>query len=223
LPRDLRVHAGGSFLAILSGPISRDGRNASNATPWSFSLEELMETRQKRRESSERVRGERREGDALGIAEALKRHGRISLRVHGTSMLPWVRPGDIALTRKISSENVRCGDVVLFRREDHLLVHRIVEKRGSLDVAPLLSKGDAHPASDGIVGEQELLGRVVRIYRGGQRINLDAPGQLALGVFISQLSLYSRFWYPLAKFAAIVTRPARRVLKALHISGAAIR
>lgn len=182
-----------------------------------------METRPERRKSSERIRGERRAGDALRIADALKRRGRISLRVHGTSMLPWVRPGDIALIRLISSENVRCGDVVLFRREEHLLVHRIVEKRGSIDAAELFSKGDAHPASDGVVGEQELLGRVVRIYRGGHRINLDAPGQLALGVFISQLSLYSRFWYPLAKFAAIVTRPARRVLKALHISSAPIR
>jgi signal peptidase I len=182
-----------------------------------------METRLERRKSPDHVRGERRAGDALRIAEALKRRGRISLRVHGTSMLPWVRPGDIALIRMISGENVRCGDVVLFRREDHLFVHRIVEKRGSLDAAELLSKGDAQPASDGVVGEQELLGRVVRIYRDGRRINLDAPVQLALGVFISQLSLHSRFWYPLAKFAAIVTRPARRVMKALHISSAAVR
>jgi signal peptidase I len=182
-----------------------------------------MESRSKPRESSECVRGERREGDVLCIADALKSRGRISLRVHGTSMLPWVRPGDIAFVRKISSEHVRCGDIVLFRREDHLFVHRIVENRGSLDAAELLSKGDAHPASDGIVEEQELLGRVVRIYRGGQRINLDAPAQLALGVLISQLSLYSRFWYPLAKFAAMVTRPARRAMKALHIPGAAIR
>ncbi|HET9995123.1 MAG TPA: S24 family peptidase [Candidatus Acidoferrum sp.] len=182
-----------------------------------------METRLERRKSPDHVRGERRAGDALRIADALKRRGRISLRVHGTSMLPWVRPGDIALIRMVSGENVRCGDVVLFRREDHLFVHRIVEKRGSLDAAELLSKGDAQPASDGVVGEQELLGRVVRIYRGGRRINLDTPVQLALGVFISQLSLHSRFWYPLAKFAAIVTRPARRVMKALHISSAAVR
>jgi signal peptidase I len=182
-----------------------------------------METRPERRKSSEHTRGERRASDAARIAEALKRRRRISLRVHGTSMLPWVRPGDIALIRMISRENVRCGDVVLFRRQDHLFVHRIVEKRGSLDAAELLSKGDAHPASDGVIGEQELLGRVVRIYRGGRRINLDAPSQLALGVFISQLSLHSRFWYSLAKFAAIVTRPARRVMKALHLSNAVIR
>ena len=182
-----------------------------------------MEIRKDQEKKTDRVGGERRADDALRIADALKRHGRISLRVHGTSMQPWMRSKDIALIRKISIENVRCGDVVLFRRENHLFVHRIVEKRGSLNAAQLLSKGDAHPTSDGVVQEQELLGRVMRIYRKGRRIDLDAPRQLALGLFISQLSLHSRFWYSAAKFAAVVTRPVRRVINALHISSAAVR
>jgi hypothetical protein len=170
-----------------------------------------------------RIGGERRADDALRIAGALKQRGRISLRVHGASMQPWVRPKDIALIRQISIENVRCGDVVLFRRENHLFVHRIVERRGSLNASQLFSKGDAHPTSDGVVQEKELLGRVMRIYRNGRRIDLDAPRQLALGLFISQLSQHSRFWYPLAKFAAVMTRPVRRLMNALHISGAEAR
>jgi signal peptidase I len=182
-----------------------------------------VENRKEQGKKLKRVGGERRADDVQQIAGALKRHGRISLRVHGTSMQPWMRPKDIALIRKISIENVRCGDVVLFRRENHLLVHRIVEKRGSPNAAQLFSKGDAHPTSDGAVQEQELLGRVVRIYRGGRRIDLDAPRQLALGLFISQLSLHSRFWYPLAKFAAMVTRPVRRLISALHVSDAPVR
>jgi hypothetical protein len=182
-----------------------------------------MESRKDQASKKNRIGGERRSDDALRIAGALKRRGRISLRVHGTSMQPWVRPKDIALIRKISMENVRCGDVVLFRRENHLFVHRIVEKRGSLNSSQLFSKGDAHPTSDGVVLEQELLGRVIRIYRNGRRIDLDAPRQLALGLFISQLSLHSRFWYPIAKFAAVMTRPARRLMNALLTSSAAVR
>jgi hypothetical protein len=162
--------------------------------------------------------GERRNGDAGKIAAALQRRGRISLRVQGTSMLPWVRPGDIARIRKVSTDAIRCGDVVLFRRKDHLFVHRIIEKSGSLDAAEFRAKGDAHPTCDGMVEKQELLGRVVRLYRRGRRIDLDAPGQLALGLLISQLSLRSRFWYPLARLAAIVTRPVRRLLHALQPS-----
>src|ERR1700674_2335741 len=110
-----------------------------------------MQATANRREETKRVGGERRAGDSARIADALKRRGRIALRVQGASMLPWVRPQDITLIRRTSMENVRCGDVVLFRRENHLFVHRIVKKRGSLDAAQLLSKGDAHPASDGVV------------------------------------------------------------------------
>jgi len=176
-----------------------------------------MQATANRREETKRIGGERRAGDGPRIVEALKRRGRIALRVQGTSMLPWVRPRDIALIRQTPMENVRCGDVVLFRRENDLFVHRIVKKQGSLEAARLLSKGDAHPTTDGLLEEQELLGRVVRIYRNGRRIDLDAPGQLALGLFISQLSLHSRFWYPAARFVAIATRPARRWLHAFHV------
>lgn len=183
-----------------------------------------MENRQTQRKRSDGIGGERRADDAARIAAALAKRGYVSMRVHGTSMLPWVRPGNIALVRQISMENVRCGDIVLFRRDTHLFVHRIVEKRGSLETAQLFSKGDAHPTSDGPVGEEQLLGRVVRIYKkDAERIDLDAPGQLALGLLISKLSLHSRYWYPLAKFVAMVTRPARRVLQGLRPSNAAVR
>jgi signal peptidase I len=167
--------------------------------------------------------GERRNGNTAEITAALQRRGHISLRVQGASMLPWVRPGDIARIQKVSMDAIRCGDLVLFRRENRLFVHRIIEKGGAMDAAAFRAKGDAHPTCDGIVEQQELLGRVVRIFRRGRRIDLDAPGQIALGLLISQLSLRSRFWYPLARLAAIVTRPVRRRLHALHPSGELVR
>jgi hypothetical protein len=190
---------------------------------WNSSFEALMENRQDQRKKLNRHGGERRADDAARIAAALGKRGYVSMRVHGTSMLPWVRPGSVALIRQISIENVRCGDMVLFRRDTHLFVHRIVEKRGSLETAQLFSKGDAHPTSDGPMGQGQLLGRVVRIYRDGDGIDLDAPGQLALGLLISKLSLHSRYWYPLARFVAIVTRPVRRLMHPRRVSNLAVR
>jgi len=123
---------------------------------------------------------------------------------------------------QISIENVRCGDVVLFRAKIASSSPHCQEARVA-ECFPTFLQRRRHPTSDGVVQEQELLGRVMRIYRGGRRIDLDAPRQLALGLFISQLSLHSRFWYPLAKFAAVVTRPVRRMMNALHASNAAVR
>lgn len=159
-----------------------------------------------------RVAGERRRSDASRIAEVLLERGRIALRVHGTSMLPWVRPGDIAMIRRAEAGDVRFGDVVLFRHHEHLCVHRIVRKRGAFSGDYFYAKGDAHPTEDGRISGQQLLGRLVRIYRRGTRIDMDAPGSLAMGLLIAQMSLWSRFWYPAARLALSVTRPMRRLM-----------
>jgi len=56
----------------------------------------------------------------------------------------------------------------------------------------------------------ELLGRVVCIYRRGKHIRLETRSQAAPARVIAQLSLWSRFWYPVARFAAATSRPMRR-------------
>src|ERR1700756_1673093 len=97
------------------------------------------------------VDGERRLDDVAQISRLLDQQGRVTLRVRGSSMLPWVRPDDIAVIRQAGIDEVRCGDVVLFKHESRLFVHRLVEKHGTLREARFLAKGDAHPGSDGIV------------------------------------------------------------------------
>src|SRR5260370_1791157 len=95
--------------------------------------------------------GERRRSDVQLIADALRIRGRVLLRTYGSSMLPWMRPGDISRVRRTSVENVRCGDLVLFRRDNPLFVHRIVDKRLTLCVRPGSAKGDPHPKPHGLL------------------------------------------------------------------------
>ena len=182
-----------------------------------------METVANRRKKTQRIGGERRATDISQIAESLEARGRVSLCVHGTSMMPWVRPGDIAMIRSVNCETLRCGQVILFRRHNSLFVHRIVDKKGSQEAAQIFVKGDAHATSDGLMEQGELLGRVVWLYRNGRRIDLEARGQRAFGLFISRLSLYGWSWYPVVKFAANIMRPARRAMQALRLSNAGVR
>ena len=167
--------------------------------------------------------GERRSSDVQRIADALRIRGRVLLRTYGSSMLPWMRPGDISRVRRTSVENVRCGDLVLFRRHNHLFVHRIVDERITLGVRQVSAKGDAHPKPDGWLEKHELLGRVVCIYRAGRRIPLETRSQIALGRVLAQLSLWSRFWYPAARFAVLTSRPMRRRVSHWLASTEAIR
>jgi hypothetical protein len=117
------------------------------------------------------ARGERSNADAARIADALQRRGRISIRVHGTSMLPLLRPGDVALIRKETLENVRAGDVLLVRRGNHLVAKRVGADEDSFSERTLGGTGDRDSAPGQL---QECLGKIVRVYRQSEEIDLAA-------------------------------------------------
>ncbi|MGA2482435.1 MAG: S24/S26 family peptidase [Candidatus Acidiferrales bacterium] len=144
-------------------------------------------------------------------AKHVARGGRVCLRVHGVSMLPWVRPRDIVVVRGTQLEAIRCGDLVLFARHGRLFVHRVVEKRDLAWNSHLLAKGDSHPKPDDPIHAEELLGRVVRIHRGKRRIDLDTPWESFKSSLITFISGRGGSWYPVGKLAAMTMSPIRRL------------
>lgn len=160
--------------------------------------------------------GKCRAGDARRIVSALQERGQVFLRVYGISMLPWVRPGDIAILRKVSSDEVQCGDIVLFRREERFFVHRNVEWFTWGGQNFIVTKGDANPHADGVIAMPEILGRVERIYRGRRRIEFHSREKRALGVLIARISSRTRFWAALVDAHRVAIRPARRLLRTLR-------
>jgi hypothetical protein len=142
-------------------------------------------------------RGERRKLDAARIADALKRRGRISMYVQGTTMLPLVRPGDIALIRRDKLENMRSGDVVLFQRGNHLLAKRIAEDGDPQSEPTFAESGEELPAQS---GEPECLGQIVRLHRNAEDIDLTSKET------------------PIAALVSLVLKPARWAKETLHLS-----
>jgi Peptidase S24-like len=135
-----------------------------------------MEERRKNRAGS----GERRKADAERIADELKKRGRTSVHVRGTSLLPLVRPGDVALIRRDKLENMRSGDVVLMQRGDHLIAKRIGEDedgRGAeISGEELSGSGakslDVSGRSQELRERPELLGKIVGVRREKDKIEL---------------------------------------------------
>jgi Peptidase S24-like len=129
-----------------------------------------MEERRKNQSGS----GERRKADAERIADELKKCGRTAIHVRGTSMLPLVRPGDVALIRRDKLENMRSGDVVLMQRGDHLIAKRIGEDADSgtgISGEEILSGGadGGNVLADQLGAQQELLGKIVRVRRKNEK------------------------------------------------------
>lgn len=120
--------------------------------------------------------------------------------VHGTGMLPLVRPGDVALIRRDKLENMRSGDVVLFQRGNHLLAKRIGEDENGAGEDGLAQDVGRRDDATGQKVEQECLGQIVRLKRNDEDIDLTSKET------------------PITALVSFVLKPARRVKKSLRLA-----
>ncbi len=88
-----------------------------------------------------------------------------SLSIGSGSMEPSIKKGDMVIVEKIKSENLdilKVGDVLVFERENVVVVHRIEEIRESNNTYSYITKGDNNNDIDNwIVEEQTIIGKVV--------------------------------------------------------------
>ena len=119
-----------------------------------------------------------------------------NIPVIGISMLPLLRDGDQVLVAHDRSE-IRVGEIVVFQRAADLVAHRVLRVYFSEGSRTLLTKGDNALSFDSLHNEQELVGRVIGLQRGDQRMSLDTSSWrrinklVALGMLI-QGELYSK-------------------------------
>lgn len=87
------------------------------------------------------------------------------LYVEGASMQPALYPGDLIVYRRIGHEPVR-GDLVVFRHDGALVVHRVVrvDHSGSLTM-----RGDANQVADvSPIGTDDVRGTVLTVVPAGR-------------------------------------------------------
>jgi len=133
--------------------------------------------------------------------ETLRVSGRLWLRVRGTSMLPWLRPGDTVVVHPGGTSELGRGDLVVFARRGILVTHRVIQTRDKPEGMQLVTKGDACQDADDPIQKDELLGRVVRILRGKRCLHLDTARQRFKGALVARFPALSRIWYFLSKLA----------------------
>src|SRR5262249_35269080 len=97
---------------------------------------------------------------ALAV-EALRSAGRLSLRVHGASMLPTLWPGDVVAIEACAVEDVSAGEIVLAYSGDRLFLHRFVAATDN----EFLIRGDAMPGDDPELPHNAMAGRLTGTIR----------------------------------------------------------
>ncbi len=114
--------------------------------------------------------------------EYLDTYGQLTYRFQGTSMMPLLRQGKDAFTvAKKTAARCKKYDVVLYRRKEQYVLHRVVE------VTPegYVILGDNCLYKERDIPEENILGVMTSFTRNGRTVSANHWGY----------RLYSRVWY----------------------------
>ena len=131
------------------------------------------------------------------IVDGLLRSGSLRLRLRGLSMLPSLWPGDEVEFAACDAAELQRGEVVLAVRDERIFVHRVVKVGES---AYVITRGDAMPGPDAAFPPQAVVGKAIRVLRGGRSFPVS-----------QQVTLLRRMFGLLLCYSSLARRVGLRV------------
>jgi signal peptidase I len=130
----------------------------------------------------------------------------IQIKPIGYSMYPMFVPGrDFAILQKADPAKCKRGDVVLYRRSDHILVLHRIWKKNRLGFYMV---GDNQVATEGPLEPTQIIGKLVAFIRKGKEISADLLSyRMAAGLWLT----IRPFRRPIQLFAAFCKKILRKL------------
>lgn len=124
----------------------------------------------------------------------------------GFSMWPFLKAGEKLIIKKTGIENLRIGDIILYRANSQLVCHRLIKKTGVRGKYSLWVRGDTSTSLPEPVTEQMFLGKAIGIMRNDKMIGLVGLRQQFINRIIVIIA-------PLLSVAVKMIRPLARTFK----------
>ncbi len=93
----------------------------------------------------------------------------ISLTVKGSSMEPLLKEGDAVTVCLIQPDQIKKGDMIAFRQNGCVIIHRLLKKRKNGDTWLYCQKGD-NLNGWGWIPEDSIIGKVTALRRSSGRV-----------------------------------------------------
>jgi signal peptidase I len=116
-----------------------------------------------------------------------EKRGKGWLTVVSGSMHPMIKVGDRVLVTRFSPRLAHFGDVIVFRKRDELVVHRIIGRNCVGGTAMIMQKGDAN-AHGSLIDPRSILGKVICIHRESKYLWMNSLSGKLLNLFIGTTS-----------------------------------
>ncbi len=98
----------------------------------------------------------------------------------GFSMWPFMRQGEKLVIKKVPADDLRVGDIILYRANNQLVCHRLVKKNRDF----LYTRGDNSLSSPEVITQEIFIGKVVGIIRNNRMISLTGWRNRLINSFI---------------------------------------
>lgn len=97
------------------------------------------------------------------------------------------------MIRPLDHEKIRPSNVVLFMDASHIpMVHRVIRRKRLEGRLVYSTQGDHLSNEDGNISQDNILGKLIAVERGGLKIEQDDPIIKVLGYFATVRSLLHR-------------------------------
>jgi len=94
----------------------------------------------------------------------------------GFSMWPFIKQGERLIIKKIPIGDLKIGDIILYRKDNQLVCHRLIRRIGDEKGYLLYTRGDNSSQFDSL-SEEMFSGKVIATIRNGKVLNLMHPRQ----------------------------------------------
>lgn len=93
----------------------------------------------------------------------------IRIKAHGYSMYPSIRPGSLIIIEPLSVKgNPVAGEIIAIRRENGMVVHRLLRITIKNGVRYYIARGDSNAYADAPITLDRISGRVVKSEPSGE-------------------------------------------------------
>ena len=126
--------------------------------------------------------------------EQLDRDGRMVIKAHGVSMLPFIRPESDNVIIDKPAEPVRKYDIALFFFNGRMLLHRVIDYENGRYVM----RGDNCISCEEGVPEADVIGTVAYVIKGNKRIDVHSKRSMTNAVLWNKFIILRRisgFYY----------------------------
>ena len=114
------------------------------------------------------------------LSKVIVENNLIKFRSRGMCMYPYLRPKDVLCIEPKSVEEIKIGDIAVFRRFDYLYAHRTISKNKYGNLTYILTQPDTSKAgNDGPIFNEDILGIVSKVERRGRILNLSKDSRVA--------------------------------------------